>query len=206
MAENENSTKITQTEIATEVTQYDTTAQTSSESNNDKKYLDWDEYFMAIAFLAAKRSKDPVTQVGACIVNSANRILGIGYNGMPTGCSDDEFPWGKNKDDELENKNFYVCHAEMNAIVNKNCSDVKNCTMYVVLFPCNECAKVIIQSGIKLVIYLSDKQAQKKSTIAAKRMFQAAGVQYRQYIPRTQKIIIDFGDIEKFKKHSSRYL
>ncbi|XP_012140725.1 deoxycytidylate deaminase isoform X1 [Megachile rotundata] len=185
-----------QNEASTKIIQNDTTVQTNSEGNKNKRYLDWDEYFMAIAFLAAKRSKDPRTQVGACIVNSEKRILGIGYNGMPTGCSDDEFPWGKDYDDKLKDKSYYVCHAEVNAILNKNCSDVRNCTIYVALFPCNECAKVIIQSGIKLVIYMSDKQAHKKKTIAAKRMFQAAGVQYRQYIPRNQKIVIDFSEIK----------
>ncbi|XP_076249023.1 deoxycytidylate deaminase isoform X2 [Calliopsis andreniformis] len=150
---------------------------------------------MATAFLAAKRSKDPCTQVGACIVNDEKRIVGIGYNGMPTGCSDDEFPWKKNSSNALDTKYLYVCHAEVNAILNKNSSDVKNCTIYIALFPCNECAKVIIQSGIKLVIYMSDKHVHKVETIAAKKMFDAAGVKYRQYTPKNKRIIIDFAEI-----------
>ncbi|XP_043256083.1 deoxycytidylate deaminase [Colletes gigas] len=164
-------------------------------NNKSKSYINWDEYFMAIAFLSAKRSKDPCTKVGACIVNNEKKIVGIGYNGMPTGCDDDEFPWTKDSSNPLETKYFYVCHAEMNAILNKNSSDVKNCTIYVALFPCNECAKVIIQSGIKTVMYMSDKYAHKVEIIAAKKMFDAAGVEYRQYIPKNQKIVIDFTDI-----------
>lgn len=167
--------------------------------NIDKKrddYLEWSDYFMATAFLAAKRSKDPCSQVGACIVNKENRIVGVGYNGMPFGCSDDEYPWNKTSSSQLENKYLYVCHAEMNAILNKNCSDVKNCTMYVALFPCNECAKLIIQSSIEEVIYMSDKHSSKEETIAAKRMFTSAGVKYRQYIPTRKQIVIDFTEID----------
>lgn len=175
----------------------------SDKNSRRLSYIDWDEYFMAIAFLTAKRSKDPSTQVGACIVNDEKRIVGIGYNGMPTGCSDDEFPWNKTSSNPLETKYLYgnpskisflqrnkqaiglqiielsVCHAEVNAILNKNSSDVKNCTIYVALFPCNECAKVIIQSGIRTIVYMSDKHAHKVETIAAKKMFDAVGVQYR---------------------------
>ncbi|XP_072756939.1 deoxycytidylate deaminase [Anoplolepis gracilipes] len=158
-------------------------------------YIDWDEYFMAIAFLSAKRSKDPCTQVGACIVNNDKRIVGIGYNGMPMGCDDTEFPWGKSSRNSLDTKYLYVCHAEINAVLNKNSSNVKDCTMYVALFPCNECAKVIIQSGIRQVIYMSDKNAHKVEAIAAKRMFDAAGIKYRQYIPKNQTIEINFSDI-----------
>ncbi|XP_011261422.1 deoxycytidylate deaminase [Camponotus floridanus] len=159
-------------------------------------YIDWDEYFMAIAFLSAKRSKDPCTQVGACIVNNDKRIVGIGYNGMPMGCDDDKFPWGKGSHNrDLDTKYLYVCHAEINAVLNKNSSDVKDCTMYVGLFPCNECAKVVIQSGIKTIIYMSDKNGHKVETIAAKKMFDAAGIKYRQYIPKNQKIEINFSDI-----------
>ncbi|KXJ71660.1 hypothetical protein RP20_CCG020005 [Aedes albopictus] len=159
-------------------------------------YLDWNEYFMATAFLAARRSKDPNTQVGACIVNEERKIVGVGYNGFPLGCSDDEFPWGKASDDPLGTKYLYVCHAEMNAILNKNSSDVKNCTMYVALFPCNECAKIIIQSKIKEVIYMSDKHALKSTTIAAKKMFDASGIKYWQFVPRKSKIVIDFSEID----------
>ncbi|XP_055639633.1 deoxycytidylate deaminase [Toxorhynchites rutilus septentrionalis] len=166
----------------------------SEKKRND--YLDWNEYFMATAFLAAKRSKDPNTQVGACIVNDEKKIVGIGYNGFPIGCSDDEFPWGKKSANSLDAKYLYVCHAEMNAILNKNSSDVKQCTMYVALFPCNECAKIIIQSRIKEVIYMSDKHAHKNSTIAAKKMFDAAGVKYWQFQPRNNKIVIDFSEID----------
>ncbi|XP_077158434.1 deoxycytidylate deaminase isoform X2 [Paroedura picta] len=109
-------------------------------------YLEWPEYFMAVAFLSAQRSKDPSSQVGACIVNSENKIVGIGYNGMPNGCSDDLLPWSRTADSKLDTKYPYVCHAELNAIMNKNSADVKGCSMYVALFPCNECAKLIIQA------------------------------------------------------------
>lgn len=159
-------------------------------------FLKWSDYFMATAFLAAKRSKDPSTQVGACIVNEDLRVVATGYNGFPTGCSDDYFPWGKNTEDPLESKYMYVCHAEVNAILNKCSADLKGCTMYVALFPCNECAKVIIQSGIKEVVYVSDKHAHKPGTIAAKRMFQSAAVKYTQYIPKSSRIVIDFTDVE----------
>ncbi|XP_076273596.1 deoxycytidylate deaminase-like [Rhynchophorus ferrugineus] len=158
-------------------------------------YLEWEDYFMATAFLAAKRSKDPVTQVGACIVNEDKIIVGVGYNGMPKGCHDDEFPWNKKTEVDNDNKHLYVCHAELNAIINKNSMNLKNCTMYVVLFPCNECAKAIIQSGIKKVIYMSDKKASKIKTVASKRMFEAAGISYQQFIPRSKKILIDFDEI-----------
>ncbi|CAG9571932.1 unnamed protein product [Danaus chrysippus] len=157
-----------------------------------KDYIDWREYFMATAFLAAKRSKDPSYQVGACIVNKENKIVGVGYNGMPIGCSDDEFPWGKDTLSKLDSKFLYVCHAEMNAILNKNSADVKDCTIYVGLFPCNECAKMIIQSGITEVIYFSDEKRHKPKYIASKKMFNAAGVKYWQYIPKNDKIEITF--------------
>ncbi|XP_041943386.1 deoxycytidylate deaminase isoform X1 [Alosa sapidissima] len=110
-------------------------------------YLEWPEYFMAVAFLSAQRSKDPSSQVGACIVNPENKIVGIGYNGMPNGCNDDLLPWARAAADRLDTKYPYVCHAELNAIMNKNSADVKGCTIYVALFPCNECAKLIIQAG-----------------------------------------------------------
>ncbi|KAJ8676613.1 hypothetical protein QAD02_012400 [Eretmocerus hayati] len=164
-------------------------------NNKRQDYLDWDEYFMSIAFLAAMRSKDPCTQVGACIVNDDKKIVGIGYNGMPIGCSDEKFPWKKETDDVLETKYLYVCHAELNAVLNKNAESIKGCTLYVGLFPCNECAKVIIQSGIKKIYYMSDKHAHKVTTIAAKRMFDAAKIDYRQYKPKHDKIVIDFGGI-----------
>lgn len=169
----------------------------SSPSKKRENYIEWDEYFMATAFLAAKRSKDPSTQVGACIVNDEKRIVGVGYNGFPTRCDDDDFPWGKSAEDPLESKYMYVCHAEVNAILNKNCTSLKDCKMYVALFPCNECAKVIIQSGIREVVYMSDKHAQKPSTIAAKRLFNAARIQCVQYVPKHKRLVIDFTEIEQ---------
>lgn len=143
-------------------------------------YLTWDQYFMGIAQLAAQRSKDNNTQVGACIVNDENKILSIGYNGMPTGCDDDIMPWERSGD-PLNTKYFYVCHAELNAILNYGGGSLKGARVYVTLFPCNECTKAIIQSGIKEIIYLSDKYANTDSTIASKRMFDLTGVKYRPY-------------------------
>ncbi|CAM9710276.1 unnamed protein product, partial [Chrysoparadoxa australica] len=166
-------------------------------------YIQWDDYFMAVAFLSAMRSKDPSTQVGACIVNPEKRIVGIGYNGFPTGCDDDKLPWARKADNELDTKYLYVCHAEVNAILNKNSADVKGCSMYVALFPCNECAKLIIQSGIKeasngntpSVIYMCDKYHNSANMIASRRLLGMAGVQCRQHIPSQQKITIDFTKI-----------
>lgn len=143
-------------------------------------YLSWDEYFMGIALLSSMRSKDPSTQVGACIVNSENRILSMGYNGMPRCCSDDEFPWDKNEN-PLDSKYLYVCHAELNAILNCASGNVRGCTVYTTLFPCNECAKAIIQSGIAEVVYMSDKYSDSDSVLASKRMFTTAGVKFREY-------------------------
>ena len=145
-----------------------------------QEYLSWDEYFMGIALLSSMRSKDPSTQVGACIVNPDKRILSMGYNGMPRCCSDDEFPWDKN-DDPLNSKYLYVCHAELNAILNCAVGGVRGCTVYTTLFPCNECAKAIIQSGIAEVVYMSDKYADSDSVLASKRMFTTAGVKFREY-------------------------
>ena len=146
-----------------------------------KDYISWDEYFMAIAKLSAMRSTDPSTQVGACIVSDDNRILSIGYNGAPNGFSDERFPWardGKN----LETKYPYVCHAEMNAILNYRGSkkDLEHAKIYVDLFPCNECAKIIIQSGIKEVIYLSDKYANSENNIASRKLFDECGITYKK--------------------------
>ena len=127
-------------------------------NNKDQNFrtstLSWDDYFMSIAFLSAMRSKDPSTQVGACIVNNENKIVGIGYNGFPRGCDDDKLPWSRIGNTSLDTKYPYVCHAEMNAILNKNEANITGSRMYVALFPCNECAKLIIQSGIKEIIYL----------------------------------------------------
>lgn len=158
-------------------------------------YLSWDDYFMAVAFLSAQRSKDPSSQVGACIVNEDMKIVGIGYNGMPNGCSDDVLPWGK-AGSLLDTKYPYVCHAELNAILNKNSFDVKGCKMYVALFPCNECAKLIIQSGIAEVTYVSDKHREKDEMKASKILLDMAGVKYRQFKPSKPVISVDFSSIE----------
>ena len=152
---------------------------------------------MGIAMLAAQRSKDPVTQVGACIVDEEKHIVGIGYNGFPQHCSDDSFPWNKSSSNPLDNKYMYVCHAEVNAILNKNSINLKGCDLYTALFPCNECAKIIIQSRIKKIIYLSDKYGDKPQTIASKRMFDAAQISYHQFIPKHDKIVIDFSMINE---------
>lgn len=154
-------------------------------------YIGWDEYFMGIALLSAERSKDPNTSVGACIVSNDNKILTVGYNGMPIGCSDDEYPWERDSDNPLLNKYVYVCHAEMNAILNYTGADMKGAKLYVTLFPCNECTKAIIQKGIKEVIYMSDKYKDLDMTIAAKRMFKSAGVTLRQYTPVGKVVSLD---------------
>ncbi len=143
-------------------------------------YLTWDEYFMGVAMLSGMRSKDPNTQVGACIVSADNKILSMGYNGFPKGCSDDEFPWNR-EGEPLNNKYFYTTHSELNAILNYRGGSLEGAKIYVTLFPCNECAKAIIQAGITTVIYDSDKYADTPSTIASKRMMDAAGVRYYQY-------------------------
>ena len=165
--------------------------------------LTWDDFFMSMTFLAAMRSKDPSTQVGACIVSPDKRIVGIGYNGFPRGCSDDELPWARQADSELETKYPYVCHAEMNAILNKNSADVKGCAIYVGLFPCNECAKMIIQSGISEVIYLSDKYATTNSMIASRRLLNMAQITLRQHIPVQPKVELDFTSIASNAPSSS---
>ena len=152
-------------------------------------YISWDEYFMGVAMLAARRSKDPSTQVGACIVSPDNIIISTGYNGMPKGCSDDKFPWGRTGE---ETKYPFVVHAELNAILNANGRDLRGSRIYVALFPCNECAKAIIQSGVKEVLYLSDKYADTPSTRASKRMLTAAGVTFRQLKPTLNSITLDF--------------
>ncbi len=145
-----------------------------------ENFISWDEYFMGIAILSGKRSKDPNTQVGACIVKD-NKIIGIGYNGLPIGCSDDEFPWEK-EGDFLHTKYPYIVHAELNAILNSTRSDIKDSTIYVALFPCNECAKAIIQSGIKKIIYLSDKYRDGDVFKASRKMLDVSGVKYEQLI------------------------
>ena len=157
-----------------------------------KDYLSWEEYFMGIAKLSAMRSKDPSTQVGACIVSADNRILSIGYNGSPNGFNDVNFPWSR-EGAALDTKYMYVCHAEMNAILNYRGSrhELENAKIYVDLFPCNECAKLIIQSGIKEVIYLVDKYADTDGVIASKRLFDTCGVKYRQMTLNGKEIKLD---------------
>ena len=153
-------------------------------------YIKWDEYFMGIALLSAKRSKDPSTQVGACIVSEENKIVGIGYNGFPIGCDDDNLPWG-NKGEFVDTKYPYVCHAELNAILNST-KNLKDCRIYVALFPCNECAKAIVQSGIKKVIYLSDKYNGVESNIASKKIFDLCGIKYEKLELKIEKIELSF--------------
>lgn len=145
-----------------------------------QNYLNWDEYFMGIALFTAQRSKDPNTNVGACIVGDDNRILSLGYNGMPIGCSDDDFPWER-EGQLFDTKYAYVCHAEMNAILNYSGSSIKGAKMYVTLFPCNECAKAIIQKGISEIIYYDDKYNNTPANLASKRMFKAANITLRKY-------------------------
>lgn len=144
-----------------------------------KDYITWEEYFMGIAILSSMRSKDPSTQVGACIANAENKVVSIGYNGMPQGLEDDKMPWGHG--DGLDSKYLYVCHAEFNAILNSQISNLKGTKIYVTLFPCNECAKAIIQTGIKEIIYLNDKYADSLETKASKRMLDMANVKYRPF-------------------------
>lgn len=140
-------------------------------------YIGWEEYFMGIAKLTSLRSKDPRKQVGCCIVRD-HKILSVGYNGFPNNCSDDEYPWNSANTNPLEVKDFYVVHAELNAILNSN-FDLKDSTVYTTLFPCNECAKALIQVGVKEVIFLEDKDSIK--TQAAKRMFKTANINCRKY-------------------------
>ena len=154
-------------------------------------YISWDEYFMGIAMLSSKRSKDPSTQVGACIVDKDNKVVGIGYNGFPIGCSDDNLPWERQADTANLTKYPYVVHAEANAILNST-KDLHGARIYVDLFPCNECAKLIIQSGIKEVVFLSDKYKDTDSVKASRKMFNLSGVRERQLIVKNKKIILDY--------------
>jgi dCMP deaminase len=154
-------------------------------------YISWDEYFMGVALLSGKRSKDPGTQVGACIVNTQNKIVGAGYNGLPSGCSDEDFPWEK-QGDFLNTKYPYVCHAELNAILNNIGMDLSGCRIYTALFPCNECSKAIIQSGIQEVIYLSDKYNGTEISIASKRLLNTAGVSCRKVEVNRNSIELSF--------------
>ena len=155
-----------------------------------KDYISWDEYFMGVAYLSGMRSKDPNTQVGACIVSPDNKILSMGYNGFPIGCSDDEFPWER-EGEPLEYKYFYSTHSELNAILNYRGGSLEGAKLYVTLFPCNECAKAIIQAGIKKVVYDCDKYADTASVIASKRMMAAAGVEFCRYKRTGRKLQIE---------------
>ena len=152
-----------------------------------KDYITWDEYFMGVASLSSKRSKDPSTQVGACVASKENKVLTMGYNGMPIGCSDDDLPWDR-EGSAVDTKYLYVCHAEFNAILNAT-SSLKDGKIYVTLFPCNECAKAIIQSGIKNIVYLEERDS--IETQASKRMLQSAGVNYTKYKPTNKTLNID---------------
>lgn len=149
-------------------------------SGKRSDYISWDEYFMGVAQLSGMRSKDPSTQVGACIVSSDNKILSMGYNGFPSGCSDEDFPWAREGED-LDTKYPFVTHGELNAILNYRGGSLEGTKLYVSLFPCNECAKAIIQAGIRTVVYDSDKYEGTMANRASKRMFDAAGVAYVPY-------------------------
>ena len=159
-------------------------------------YINWDEYFMGVALLAAQRSKDPNTQVGACIVSGENScygsnvIISTGYNGFPIGCSDDEYPWER-EGSSNETKYPFVVHAELNAILNAHGKSLLGTKIYVALFPCNECAKAIIQAGIKEVIYLSDKYHDSDGSKASRRMLTSAGVKLSRFVPSTEKIVLN---------------
>lgn len=160
-------------------------------ANKRTDYISWDEYFMGVAKLSGLRSKDPNTQVGCCIVSQENKILSMGYNGLPVGCSDDNFPWQREGDDPLDTKYVYTVHSELNAILNYRGGSLDGAKLYVSLFPCNECAKAIIQSGIKDVIYDSNKYEDTPSVQASMRMFDAAGVHYRQYKSTGRKVTVE---------------
>jgi len=155
-----------------------------------KDYISWDEYFMGVAKLASMRSKDPNTQVGACIVNSDNMILSVGYNGLPAGCSDDDFPWAR-EGDVYDTKYAYVCHAELNAILNSGTADLRKSKIYVSLFPCEGCTKALIQKGVGEIIYESDKYHDQPATAASRRMLDSAGVKYTKYEPSGREIKLE---------------
>lgn len=161
-------------------------------SGKRKDYINWNEYFMGIALLSAHRSKDPSTQVGCCIVSQDNKILSMGYNGFPRGCSDDEFPWEREGAKEYDMKYMYSTHSELNAILNYTGGTLKGSKLYVSLFPCNECAKAIIQSGIEEVIYADDKYAHTPSVMASKRMMASAGVAMTKYEHTGKSITLEF--------------
>ncbi|MCH4889612.1 dCMP deaminase family protein [Acidaminobacter sp. JC074] len=161
--------------------------------NKRKDYISWDEYFLSVALVSAMRSKDPNTQVGACIVDNENKIVSIGYNGFPVGCSDDELPWD-NEGGFLETKYAFSCHAELNAILNSSRSNLKGCSVYTTLFPCNECAKAIIQSGISEIVYLSDKYADTDIVKASKLMLNKSGVKLRKFESTREGVFLSFDE------------
>jgi dCMP deaminase len=167
----------------------------SSSSVRRHEVLSWEDYFMAMAFLTAKRSKDPNTQVGACVVSRQKIILALGYNGFPRGCSDDALPWARSSSSSswLHTKYPYVCHAEVNAILNKGSASLEHSTIYVALFPCNECAKLIIQAGIEEVVYLQDIYHETDACRASRILLQMSGVKLRQYVPSVTKVRLDLG-------------
>ncbi len=156
-----------------------------------KSNVSWDEYFMGIALLSCERSKDPNTKVGACIVDENKKVVSIGYNGMPSGCDESQLSW--NRGEGLDSKYLYVCHAEFNAILNtrNGTSALRGCTLYVTLFPCNECTKAIIQTGIKEIVYISNKYEDTVGVQASKRMLLLAGVKIRHYEGRIPEINYD---------------
>ncbi len=156
-----------------------------------ENYISWDEYFMGVALLSAERSKDNSTQVGACIVNRENKIVSVGYNGMPVGCDDDRMPWERTGKTALDTKYPFVCHAELNAILNTPTGNLSGCTLYVTLFPCNECAKAIIQCGIKKVIYKENKYPGTDSVTASEILFRECGIEIERYKPSGKEILIN---------------
>ncbi|XP_037820514.1 probable deoxycytidylate deaminase [Lucilia sericata] len=175
---------------------------TKLEDNLDRA-ITWDDHFMSLAVLSSKRSRDPRVQVGAVIVNEDNRIIGIGYNGFPKGCSDEKFPWYRYEDvdychqvDPIHSKDHFVVHAEANAILNKNCANLKNTRLYTTLFPCTNCAHLIVQSGITNIYYLSDKMGKKYSPDKSKRLFSAAKIDTHRIFIK-QNIVIDFDEYLK---------
>ena len=167
---------------------------TKAKNVSRQDYISWDEYFMGVSLLSGRRSKDPSTQVGACIIDDEKKIIATGYNGAPRGIDDQDFPWAR-EGDFLDTKYAYVCHAELNAILNATKESLKNCTIYVALFPCNECAKSIIQSGIKKVVYLSDKYMDVPAFIASRKILGMANVELVQMKPTTDFLKLDFRSV-----------
>lgn len=157
--------------------------------------ISWDEYFMGVAMLSAMRSKDPSTQVGSCIVTEDKRIVGIGYNGAPKGFDDKDFPWAR-KGDFLKVKYPFVVHAEANAIMNAT-TNLKGCILYVALMPCNQCAQLIAQSGIKEVVYISDKYKDVDVFKAGKIILNKAGIKIRKFKSENKTLMIDFDKVNK---------